>query len=318
MGICVIEKLHSSLRAALGQAVKWGYLEKNPALQASVPKAEHKTREVWTQEQAKLALNACTDELLRLCILLAIGCSLRIGEILGLQWSEVVITEESILSNTSTLKVKQELKRCDKVALEALASKNRSAVYFTFPEWKAAHPCKTALVLKSVKTKSSNRIVYIPNTVAEAMLNRKKAQEQERSKAGDCYQDFNMVISLPDGRPAEERLIAKKLQDLIQQTGLPKVVFHSLRHLSTSMKLQLSGGDIKAVQGDTGHAQAAMVTGVYGHTFTENRKKVADLMETSFFDTEEDHTAEDKKNEQILRLLKEKPELADLILAVLK
>ena len=127
------------------------------------------------------------------------------------------------------------------------------------------------------------------------MLNIKARQEQEKAKAGDCYQDFNMVIARPDGRPMEERLIAKMLEDLIKETGLRNVVFHSLRHLSTSMKLQLSGGDIKAVQGDTGHAQAAMVTSVYGHTFTENRKKVADLMESSFFETEKEAPSEDKK-----------------------
>ena len=43
-------------------------------------------------------------------------------------------------------------------------------------------------------------------------------------------------------------------------------------------KLKLSGGDIKAVQGDSGHAQADMVTEVYGHILDENRKKNAQLI----------------------------------------
>ena len=43
-------------------------------------------------------------------------------------------------------------------------------------------------------------------------------------------------------------------------------------------KLKLSGGDIKAVQGDSGHAQADMVTEVYGHILDEDRKKNARLM----------------------------------------
>ena len=38
--------------------------------------------------------------------------------------------------------------------------------------------------------------------------------------------------------------------------GLPKVTFHSLRHISITYKLILTGGNIKAVQGDSGHAQA--------------------------------------------------------------
>ena len=43
-------------------------------------------------------------------------------------------------------------------------------------------------------------------------------------------------------------------------------------------KLKLNGGDIKAVQGDSGHAQADMVTEVYGHILDENRKKNAQLI----------------------------------------
>lgn len=56
------------------------------------------------------------------------------------------------------------------------------------------------------------------------------------------------------------------------------MVFHSLRHTSVTYKLKLSGGDIKAVQGDSGHAQADMVTEVYGHILDEDRKKNAQLM----------------------------------------
>ena len=54
--------------------------------------------------------------------------------------------------------------------------------------------------------------------------------------------------------------------------------FHSLRHTSVTYKLKLSGGDIKAVQGDSGHAQVDMVTEVYGHILDEDRKKNARLI----------------------------------------
>ena len=63
--------------------------------------------------------------------------------------------------------------------------------------------------------------------------------------------------------------------DIIDELGLPDVVFHSLRHTSVTYKLKLSGGDIKAVQGDSGHAQADMVTEVYGHILDEDRRKNA-------------------------------------------
>ena len=73
---------------------------------------------------------------------------------------------------------------------------------------------------------------------------------------------------------------------IIDELGLPDVVFHSLRHTSVTYKLKLSGGDIKAVQGDSGHAQADMVTEVYGHILDEDRRKNAELMENAFYNKE--------------------------------
>ena len=187
------------------------------------------------------------------------------------------------------------------------------------------------------KTESSIRDIYIPNSVAQALQELQKAQEAQKKKLHGLYHDFNMVIAQPDGRPTEGRLLDKDFKSLIETHQLPPVVFHSLRHLSTSMKLQYSGGDIKAVQGDTGHAQASMVTQVYSHTFDENRRRVASLMEKSFFrqekgkadkqdsgdeengedaKTEADHKDESARNQQILRLLDQSPDLADLILAL--
>lgn len=198
---------------------------------------------------------------------------------------------------------------------KALEAKKRSNVYFKFPETKEG--CKTCLVLKVPKTESSIRDVYIPRSVAKALQELKQEQEKRKERLHGLYQDFDMVIAQPDGRPTEERLLAKDFKKMIQENDLPLVVFHSLRHLSTSLKLQYSEGDIKAVQGDTGHSQASMVTQVYSHTFDENRRRVADRMENSFFCAAgKTGQKRDEKSEQLLSLLTQSPELADMILAL--
>ena len=61
------------------------------------------------------------------------------------------------------------------------------------------------------------------------------------------------------GLPLGDGAIRKPLNQLIKDYDLPPVVFHSLRHSSVTYKLKLNGGDIKAVQGDSGHAQVSMV-----------------------------------------------------------
>ena len=45
----------------------------------------------------------------------------------------------------------------------------------------------------------------------------------------------------------------------------------------------LYGGDIKSVQGDSGHAQAQMVTDQYSHILDDDRRNNAALFEKAFY-----------------------------------
>lgn len=87
-------------------------------------------------------------------------------------------------------------------------------------------------------------------------------------------------------KPEYILLITKRLYSQTAQyfhAKLPNVVFHSLRHSSTTYKLKLNHGDIKATQGDTGHSQADMVTKVYAHILDEDRKVNAQKFESAFY-----------------------------------
>ena len=47
--------------------------------------------------------------------------------------------------------------------------------------------------------------------------------------------------------------------------------------------LKLNHGDLKATQGDTGHAQIDMITSVYAHILDEDRKINAQKFESAFY-----------------------------------
>ena len=47
------------LRSCFRQAVKWDMMKKNPAVDATVPKAKKQEREIWTAEMLMQALEAC-------------------------------------------------------------------------------------------------------------------------------------------------------------------------------------------------------------------------------------------------------------------
>ena len=277
-----IGRIHKLLKSAFGKAVVWEYTKVNPTIGVTLPKVKTNERAVWSDAEALEAITLCEDPVLKTCIYLALGCSLRLGEILGLQWSNVLITEEAISNNEANVKIDKELSRCSNTSIEALERVNRSSIVLKFPQI-MPKKASTTLVLKAPKTESSNRTVYLPQAVAEELIMVKARQEEYKSMLGNEYHDYDLVIAHINGRPYEMRIIDKMLYKLIKEHDLKPVVFHSLRHCSTSLKLKLSKGNIKAVQGDTGHAEARMVTDTYAHGFDADRKLIAQEMDSGFF-----------------------------------
>lgn len=318
-----VRSIHKLLHSCFEQAMKWELIEKNPTDYASLPKAEYKKREIWTAETLFQALELCEDERLKLCLNLAFACSLRMGELLGLTWDCVEISPEAIADGTACIRVNKELQRVSRDTLNKLENKD---VILVFPPMNSR--TSTVQVLKTPKTASSVRKIFLPKSVAEMLVKWKAAQQQTIDAFGDEYQDFDLVIAGPLGMPTEAGTINASFRTLIEKNDLPRVVFHSLRHSSITYKLKLNGGDVKAVQGDSGHAQVKMVTDVYSHILDDDRKNNAQLFEEAFYSGKgKDPTAEPPApespataaadTETILKLL-QNPEMAALLKTLAK
>ena len=273
-----VREIHKLLRNAFNQAVRWELIARNPVLNATLPKEEHKEREIWTADMLAKAMEVCDDPILLLALNLAFSCSLRMGEMLGLTWDCVDVSPHSIDAGNASIFVNKELQRVTRGALDDLSDKG---VIKKFP------PCiastHTALVLKEPKTKTSIRRVYLPKTVAKMLVDRKAEIDELKDLFGDEYIDNDLVFCTSNGRPMESQIINRAFNKLIKENGFPHVVFHSLRHSSITYKLKLNGGDMKAVQGDSGHAQMKMVADVYSHIIDEDRCINAQRFEDAFY-----------------------------------
>lgn len=135
---------------------------------------------------------------------------------------------------------------------------------------------------------------FVLNIVKKETFGSKKIREVKTSDAklwimklkefmGADYIDYNLVLAQETGRPCEDRIIGNQFERLKKSANLPNVVFHSLRHSSTTYKLKLNKGDLKATQGDTGHAQIDMITEIYAHILDEDRKINAQKFEIAFY-----------------------------------
>ena len=286
-GRCVqpanIKKIHDIIRCALNQAIRWEYLDtkmRNPASLATLPKVTKVKRKVWNIETFKEAIRLVEDDLLLLCMHLAFSCSMRVGEIAGLTWDDVFIDEESIAGNNARVVINKELARLSQSAMQKLKEKE---IIKIFPTQKPL--CTTRLVLKTPKTETSNRTVWLPKTLALLLVQYKKDQQELMEFLGSAYNDYNLVIALDNGNPVESRIVRDRFQSLCEENNIEVVVFHSLRHLSTKYKLKMTHGDIKSVQGDTGHAEAEMVTDVYAEVVDEDRRLNAKKLDEEFYNT---------------------------------
>ena len=167
---------------------------------------------------------------------------------------------------------------------------------------------KTSLVLKTPKTKTSVRKIFLPSTVAQMLLERKK-QIDEMKELLETSFGLQLVI-LPFVRQTDGgQVINRALKKLIQDNDLPDELFHSFRHASITYKLKWNGGDMKSVQGDSGHARMDMVADVYSHIIDEDRRYNAQKFEEQFYNAkglknvEEGKTAPMPKFETSVELL---------------
>lgn len=316
-----IEKIIKLLRCAFKQAVRWELIEKNPFDNVVLPKTEYKKRDIWDAETIRLALDQCTDSKLYIAMNLAFACSLRMGEILGLTWKNVHIEDENIATDNAYIYIEAELARASKQAIETLGEKD---IYHIFTP--LMPNTSTRIILKKPKTDSSIRKVWLPKTVAYILREWKTSQEELKSFLGDEYQDFDLVVALPNGRPCENRIIEKEFSLLKQKAGLPNVVFYSLRHSSTTYKLKLNHGDLKVTQGDTGHAEIDMITKVYAHILDEDRKINAQKFESAFYANpdlrkvtppQEQPQAQTIDLAALIEQLQKSPELANTLAALI-
>ena len=282
LSVHIIREVFKLLRNAFNQAVKWEMMSRNPVVNCTIPKEEHEKREIWTAETLFKALKVCDDDIIALAINLAFSCSLRMGELLALTWDCIDITQQSIDEGHANIYVNKELQRVSRSALEALNGKD---VIKKFPP--ALASTNTSLVLKQPKTKTSVRRIYLPKTVAEMLRKRKASLDEMKDLFGDEYLDYDLVFCSSNGHPLEASYINRGFSKLIRENGLPKVVFHSLRHSSITYKLKLNGGDMKSVQGDSGHAQMRMIEDVYSHILDEDRATNAQRFEAEFYSKSE-------------------------------
>ena len=247
-GVCsnTQRRLYSVISTAFDSAVTWGALEVNPLARVEMPRPETKGIRPMTKEEVGRFL-AVTDkgrhaEYFRT----AVVTGMRPGELAGLRWGDV------------------DFEHCTISIQRSLSWKTR------FVEgW----------ILVPPKTERGRRQITIPESLANALAELKKRQEDVRHRAGSTYQYEGFVFANRSGRPAHPRFITRVFKVALARAGLPrKIRLYDLRHTSATLLLR-AGEHIKVVSERLGHSGVWITLKIYVHVLPGMQRDAANRIE---------------------------------------
>ena len=274
-----IHEVHRLLGTAFQYAVEWGILVKSP-VPVDSPKKSTQERTIWTVEEMRAALDSMEDPILHLAVHLTLVGALREGEIVGLTPEDI---DFDAADGIGTFRINKSMQRVRK---EALNQVDDGCIIKVFPD--KLERSTTSLILKSTKTASSCRTIFMTSALKEELKKWLNQLATDERKDPTRYHDSGMLFRLPNGLAVEPVLIRKKFlkwQDAHPE--FPRIVFHGLRHSSATYQLMISGGDVKAVQGTTGHASADMLVNTYAHIQQSSRVELGKKFEEGFYAKQE-------------------------------
>lgn len=215
------------LKRALGQAVKWGLIPRNPCDLVDPPRPEQVEMKALDERQLLSLLAAIRQTRHYVAVLLAALTGMRLGELLALKWSDIDL-------DCRECQVVRSVQRTDE-----------------------------GLSFKSPKTRRSRRTILLPEMAVTALKAHRAQQNEERLLMGPGYQDLDLVFARPDGSIWPPMQFSGDFRRLIRRRGF-NIRFHDLRHTHASQLLK-AGVPVKVVSERLGHATASITLDVYSH-----------------------------------------------------
>jgi integrase len=240
-----IRQVHAVLRGAFGQAARWGWIRTSPVLSASPPPV-HKAAVHPPEPRDAARLVAAADQRdpdFGVFLRLAAATGARRGELCGLRWSDLDLTNRTIVIARNVI--------------EADAG-----------GW----------LEKDTKTHQSRRIALDAATFVTIERHGSRLEERAHT-AGVSVQANGFLFSHePDcSTPWLPNHQTKRFKALCRRVGLDGVRLHDLRHMHAT---QLLGArvDVRTVAGRLGHANAATTLGVYAQFLQARDRDAADVI----------------------------------------
>lgn len=236
------EHIRRVLRAALGQAEKWDLVPRNVCRLAEAPKRSSQSPKFLDHYQALVFLKHIEGTANDALFSLTLSLGLRLGEVLGLRWSDLDFAGRSVT-------VQGQFQRLD-----------------------------GQLIRVEPKTARSKRTLPVPDFVLSKLLKHRASQAEIRLVNSDRWVDHDLIFTNLTGNPVDKRNLRRALQAALERAGLPVIRFHDLRHSAASLMLA-QGADLRLIMETLGHSQIAITANLYSHVAPKLQREIADRMD---------------------------------------
>jgi integrase len=252
-----IKYIHRVLCKALKEAVLSDLILKNPCASIELPKQKKYHAVILNAEQIKVLLKNCIGSAVEFEVLLALTLGLRRGEVLGLKFDDFDFVNKTVHIQRQVTAVKDTTTK------------------------RAKLPGDVTWGLKELKTNESNRVVYVPQAVLDAVQNRKLKVEKDKQKYADKYIDYGLVCCMENGMYESPQTVYERFKKLLKEAGLPDIRFHDLRHSYATMLLDLDV-PMKVISKILGHSSINITADIYCDVL-EKKKLPAEVVQGTFF-----------------------------------
>ena len=236
-----VRNIHVVLHKALGDAVRWDKLARNPADLADPPKATRREIKVWAPDQLAAFLDHVREHRLYAAFRLMAMTGMRRGELLGLRWSDVDLAADRLSIQQTRLSVDYQQ------------------------------------VISEPKTAKGRRSVALDRETASALKRHRKWQLEERMAAGDLWEETEPVFTDELGHPIHPDRFTKLFVALVEATGIERLTPHGLRHTYATLALQAKANP-KVVSDRLGHADVSTTLQIYSHVTPALEQDLADIV----------------------------------------
>jgi integrase len=230
------------LHRALDAALRLGLVQRNVCDIVEVPRMRHYEMTTLTEEQAQRLLHAAKGERLEALYVLALATGMRQGELLALTWRNVDLKRASLHVH-STL-----------------------------------HVTRDRYVFAEPKTRFSRRTIALSPIAVNALRAHRVRQVEERHRAGQAWEDLDLVFPNSVGSPIDGiNLLKYWFYPLLLRAGLSRMRFHDLRHTAATLLLG-RGVNPKIVSEMLGHSHVSVTLGIYSHVLPHMQREAAKAM----------------------------------------